>query len=402
MLTLLQINITANWGSTGKISEQIGLVAQAFGWDSYLAYGGHQNPSNNKIIKIGIKLNRYLHYLEQRIFDNEGRCSRFVTRRLIKRIDKIRPDVINLHNIHDHYLNYEVLFKYLNHTDIKVVWTFHDCWAITGHCMHFVTKSCERWKTGCYQCPMKGEYPKTILDRSKSNWRLKKRLFGANKSLTIVACSNWIADFVRDSYLGDKRIEVIHNGCDISLFAPHARGDYHKFRIIAVSSVWNSKKGELDVYRIRQMLPESDYEITMVGLSKEQMKKLPNGIIGIHRTQNVHELAQLYSDADVLINPTYEDNFPTVNIEAISCGTPVITYSTGGAPEAIDVNTGAIVEQGNVTLMCEKIKEFRRIQFKQIHADDCRERAEEKFDKNKCFEKYIELYNSILSGKTVM
>ncbi|MDY5024539.1 MAG: glycosyltransferase [Candidatus Egerieousia sp.] len=397
MPTLLQLNITANWGSTGKIAEQIGVVAQNNGWESYIAYGGFCNLSRNKLIRIGCKASRYLHYAEQRVLDNEGQCSRVETRKLIKQIDEIKPDIINLHNIHDHYLNFRILFEYLNRTDIKVVWTFHDCWAITGHCMHFVTKNCERWKTWCHDCPMKGEYPKSFLDCSKRNWKLKKSLFAGNRNLTIVACSDWIAGFARESFLKDKRIEVIHNGCDIDVFSPQPTPQSDKFRIIAVSNVWYRNKGEDDIYKLRQMLPLQEYEIFMVGLSSEQVRNLPDGITGIQRTQNVQELAQLYSIADVLINPTYEDNFPTVNIESLACGTPIITYRTGGSPEAVDELTGAVIEQGNLNGLCEKIKEFKRLKFKQVHTGDCRMRAMEKFDKNKCFEKYIDLYESILS-----
>lgn len=397
MPTLLQINITANWGSTGKIAEQIGVLAQKHGWESYIAYGEICNPSSNKLIRIGSKASRYFHYAEQRILDNEGQCSRIETRKLIKEIDEIKPDIINLHNIHDHYLNYRILFEYLNQTDIKVVWTFHDCWAITGHCMHFITKNCERWKTGCHNCLMKGEYPKSFLDYSERNWKLKKSLFVENKNLTVVACSDWIAEFVKESFLKDKRIEVIHNGCDIDAFSPQPRTIRDKFRIIAVSNVWYHNKGEDDIYKLRQMLPKEEYELIMVGLSAEQERNLPDGIIGIQRTQNVQELAQLYSDADMLINPTYEDNFPTVNIEALACGTPVITYRTGGSIEAIDKLTGDVIEQGDLCSLCEKIKEFKRIDFKQVHAMDCRKRAVDKFDKNKCFEKYIDLYQKILS-----
>lgn len=391
--TLLQINITANWGSTGKIAEQIGQCAINDGWQSYIAYGFASNPSHSTTIKIGSKYNRYLHYAEQRVFDNEGLCSRIATRDLIKTIERINPDVVCLHNIHDHYLNYQILFQCLNNTNIKVVWTFHDCWAITGHCMHFVTKNCERWKTGCYDCLMKGEYPKTILDRSTQNWELKKELFSKNKNLTIVACSDWIAGFVRQSFLKEKEIVVIHNGCDINTFKPHANVSHGKYKIIAVSNQWYPNKGELDIYKLRSMLPIEDFEITMVGLSEAQVTNLPQGINGIQRTQNVDELALLYSSADVLINPTYEDNFPTVNIEALACGTPVITYRTGGSPEAIDENTGAVIEQGDLYSLSKKIEDFRDSRFKEIHLLGCRKRAEQCFDKMRCFEKYVRIFN---------
>ena len=396
MPTLLQINVTANWGSTGKITEQIGVLAQQHGWDSYIAYGRDMNPSKNKLVKIGSMKDVYEHYIENLFLDNEGCASRKSTKKFLKEVDRIKPEIVHLHNIHDHYLNFKLLFEYLNGTDIKVVWTLHDCWAITGHCMHFVTKNCNRWIKGCYDCPMKGEYPKSFLDRSRHNWILKKRLFADNKNLTIVACSNWIADFVKKSYLSEKRLEVIHNGCDIKQFKPLTRQQCSKYRIIAVSSIWYPNKGELDIYKLRAMLPEDEYEIVMVGLSAEQINNLPPGIKGIMRTQNVQELVQLYSDADVLINPTYEDNFPTVNIEALACGTPVITYRTGGSPEAINEFTGTVVEKGNLIALCEKIQEFKTINFKENHSNDCRKRAEELFDKDKCFMKYIDLYNSIL------
>ena len=381
----------------------------------------------------------YVHYFENRIFDREGLSSRRATKALIRHIEELKPDVISLHNIHDHYLNYELLFRYLNETDIKVVWTFHDCWAFTGHCFHFVTKDCMRWKTGCHDCPLHHLYPNTVLDRSVKNYALKKELFSANKNLAIVACSDWLGDFVKESFLGDKRLEIIHNGVDLEVFKPFvgsessdgsegsrglkgsnglrgsesSEGSDGKFKIIAVSSVWYPNKGELDIYKLRTMLSEDEYEITMVGLSAEQAKNLPKGIRGIQRTQNVQELAQLYSDADVLINPTYEDNFPTVNIEALACGTPVITYRTGGSPEAVSDNdndddndnflsgtnvykTGMVIEQGNVTALANAIMQMKD---QPLSSADCRKRAEELFDKDKCFEKYVELYEELLGAR---
>lgn len=393
MRKLVQINISANWGSTGKIVEQIGLCAMARGWESYIVYGNSMRPSKSELIKVGPKANKYIHYIEQRIFDNEGLCSRFLTRRVIKKIDAIKPDIINLHNIHDHYLNYHILFEYLNQTDIKVVWTFHDCWAFTGHCMHFVTKNCDRWKTGCHSCLMRGEYPKSLMDRSSRNWALKKSLFTANKNLTIVACSQWIADYVKDSFLGNRRIETMHNGVDLNTFDVVPVEKPKKFRILGVSSVWPKAKGIFDIFKLREMLPASQYEIMMVGLNSKQVESLPEGIIGIERTQNVQELVKLYNEADVLINPTYADTFPTVNLEALACGTPVITYRTGGSPEAIDEKTGVVVEQGDVKALAETIVKMREYPLK---SEDCRQRALENFDKDISYEKYINLYQELL------
>lgn len=391
---LLQINVTANWGSTGKIAEQIGLCAMMNGWESYIAYGRWCNPSKSHLIKIGNKLDMYMHYAEQRIRDNEGLCSRGATKRLIKLISEIRPDVVQLHNIHDHYLNYRLLFEYLNKTEIKVVWTMHDCWAFTGHCSHFITKGCERWKTDCFDCPLQREYPKTLFDRSKKNFTMKKNLFGANNNLTIIACSEWIANFVRQSFLKNKSIRVINNGVDLNVFKNSASLCTNKkyFQVLAVSNVWNKDKGFDDILNLRKIL-SSEYEMTIVGVTKQQLNSLPQGLVGIERTQNVQELVALYSKADVFINPTYADNFPTVNLEALACGTPVITYRTGGSPEAIDERTGVVVEQGDVNGLVEAIY---RMKEDPLSSADCRKRAEDYFEKDKCFEKYIELYNSLI------
>lgn len=412
MPILLQINITANWGSTGKIAESIGIAAIKAGWESYVAYGRWSNPSQSQLIKIGGRWGKYLHFAEQTIRDNEGLCSRSATKRLIRQIEEIRPDVIQLHNIHDHYLNYKILFNYLNQTDIKVVWTFHDCWAFTGHCFHFVTKNCMKWKTRCFDCPMKNVFPKTILDRSRENYELKKRLFGGCKNLTIVSVSDWMAGFVKESFLKDKPIEVIKNGVDLNVFKPlnnnyqeledskieltskNTNQENNDFVILAVSSVWNKDKGLYDIFKLRELLP-NEYHITIVGLTAKQVGQLPSGIKGIQRTQNVQELVELYSGANVLINPTYADTFPTVNLEALACGTPVITYRTGGSPEAVSHRTGMVVNQGDVEAITEAIK----VVFANGHgyySTACRERAELFFDKDKCFEEYVRLYEKLL------
>ncbi len=395
MPTLLQINVAANWGSTGKIAEQIGLCAIKNGWTSYIAYRWNHNSSMSKLIRVSGKYGKYFHYLGNYLLDKEGLFSSRDTKQLITRIKEIKPDVIHLHNIHDHWLNYRLLFEYLNQTDIKVVWTFHDCWPFTGHCFHFVTKNCERWKTQCYDCPLQHEYPKTLVDRSTKNFELKKKMFGGNKNLSIVACSEWLGNFVKDSFLKDKPLTIIHNGVDLKVFRPtlpKKSFEDGKFRILAVSNVWNKEKGIDDIFKLREVLSD-DYQITVVGLSEKQVKTLPPGIIGIQRSQNVQELVNLYSESDVLVNPTYADTFPTVNLEALACGTPIITYRTGGSPEAIDEKTGVVVEQGNVKTLTEAILKMKK---KSLFAVDCRKRAERFFDKDKCYEECIKLYEQLI------
>lgn len=390
MPKLLQINVTANWGSTGKIAETIGNAAISRGWDSYLAYGRWANPSTSKLIKVGLRLDTYIHFAFDRLLDKEGRSSVRATKELVKQIADIKPDVVQLHNIHDHYLNYQILFEYLNQTDIKVVWTFHDCWAFTGHCYHFVQVDCMKWKTKCENCVQRHKF----VDRSTENFLLKKSLFSACKNLSVVACSEWMGNFVKESFLKDKPLHVIHNGIDLNIFKPlpEARIRDGKFRLIAVSNVWTRSKGLYDLFKLRDLLSD-DYEIRIVGLSPDQISKLSDGIRGIQRTQDIQELVRLYNEADVLVNPTYADTFPTVNLEALACGTPVITYRTGGSPEAVDARTGVVVDRGDVVSLAEAIKE---LYANPLLREDCRARAETYFNEETCFSKYIELYNSLI------
>lgn len=397
MRTILQINVTANWGSTGKIAEQIGRVIISNAADSYIAYSRIANQSSSSLLKIGNKISFFFHVILARFFDKAGLGSFYATKRLLSTITEIAPDIIHLHNIHGYVLNYKLLFNYINEHDIPVVWTFHDCWAFTGHCAHFVTANCDRWKTECYDCPLKREYPASVLfDNSRSNYRLKKKLFSLCKNLTIVPVSYWMSDFVRQSFLKEKDIEVIHNGIDLNIFRPqpNSKANNKKFQVLAVSNVWNKDKGLYDIIHLRKLLSE-EYHIVVVGVSAEQVTMFPKGITAIQRTQNVEELVELYSVSDVFINPTYADTFPTVNLEALACGTPIITYNTGGSPEAIDENTGIVVAQGDVKGLADAICKIKETP---LSSEACRKRAEDYFDKDKCYNKYIELYNRLLNN----
>ena len=398
MKKLLQINVTANWGSTGKIAEQIGLCAMAHGWESYIAYGRMMNPSKNNIIRIGSLWDVYEHYAEGKFLDNEGLASRWATREFLKKVDEIQPDVVHLHNIHDHWLNYQMLFTYLAENRIPVVWTQHDQWATTGHCMYNLC-GCERWKMECYDCPLVKWYS---LDRSRRNYRLKKELLAAIPSLIIVPVSEWLGENIRQSHLKDRPMQVIHNGIDIQAFSPQPIDAHERYGIdkskkilLGVAAIWDARKGMNDFFAIAKRLPKEEYAIVIVGQVSDEPRIMENGcqIVFVARTQNTLELAQLYSSASVFVNPTYQDNYPTTNLEALACGTPVITYRTGGSPEAIDEKTGIVVEQGDIEAMAEAII---RMKDKPFSSYECRKRAEELFDKNKCFVKYIELYEHII------
>ena len=340
-----------------------------------------------------MRINTYIHYASNLLLDKEGLSSNHATKKLINVIKTIKPDIIQLHNIHDHWLNYEVLFNYLNQTKIKVFWTFHDCWAFTGHCYHFIDINCTKWIEECSNCPKRNYFS----DRSSENYILKKKLFTSCPNLTIISVSNWLDNFVSQSFFKDINRTVIYNGIDINTFKPLniTRQTSNIFNIIAVSSVWTKSKGLHDIFKLREILP-IEYQITIVGLNKKQLLGLPHGIIGIQRTQNIESLVTLYSSSDVFINPTYADTFPTVNLEALACGTPVITYKTGGSPEAIDEKTGIVVEQGNVNALADAIIKLRK---HPLSSQDCRMRAIEWFDKDMCFNKYIQLYERTLNDR---
>ena len=397
---LLQIDSCLVVGSTGRITESIAKLAQSQGWECYIIHGARyvKHPSCMKDIQTVSKLGEYLHYAESLLFDNHGLASRCATKRVVEEIKKIKPDVIQLHCVHGYYLNYKILFEYLNTTSIPVVWTFHDCWAFTGHCAHFVTANCEKWKTGCYDCPLRGDYPKSLVDRSNKNYYLKKWLFTANKNLHIVPASDWLDGFVKQSFLKDKETVVIKNGVDLTIFRPSDKRQRDKCRILGVSGVWYKEKGLYDFYQLRELLDKEHFQIVLVGLSKDQLKELPDGIIGIEYTESVQELAELYSSSEVFVNPTYADTFPTVNLEALACGTPVITYRTGGSPEAVSEGTGWVLEQGDVNSIVDIIKNIASMSSKEVENQrkECRSRAMQQFDRNTCFKKYVQLYERLL------
>lgn len=395
-MKLLQINVTANNGSTGKIAEAIGQLAINRGWESWIAYGRGTPQSESRLIRIGNDWDMRWHGVETRLLDNHGLASRRTTRLFISRIKEINPDIIHLHNIHGYFINYPLLFRFLREWGGPVVWTWHDIWPMTGHCAFFGKDQCDKWKTACHECKRKTVYPASLLNnRSSRNFEDKRRAFSGMKDLTIVLVSDWLNEMRKDSFLKDTHGVVIHNGIDLDMFSPEPVPSKEKGYVLAVANVWTSEKGWDDIMSLRKILAD-DIDIIMVGLNDKQMANLPNGIKGLRRTQNLNELRSLYSNAIAFINPTWGDNFPTTNIEALACGTPVITYRTGGSPEAIDSNTGIVVEQGDVQGL-KKAIETIRTSSDRFTPELCRARAEKYFNKDDRFEEYFELYEKIIN-----
>lgn len=406
-MRVLQINVVSNWGSTGRIVEEIGAKLIENNDESYIAYSRGRAESKSHLIHVGCKFDILFHGVVTRLFDKHGLASRIATYRLIRYIQNLNPDIIHLHNIHGYYLNYPMLFSFIKKSHIPVVWTLHDCWAFTGHCSYFTYARCDKWKFQCFNCKQLRTYPKSLfLDNSKSNYCKKRTSFTNIDNLILVPVSNWLNGILDDSFLKNYPRKVIHNGINTDVFKPKATSvdlrnllgiTSDKFIVLGVTNIWDKRKGYDDFLKLRSLL-DNDVLIILVGLSSDQINRLPQGIIGVSRTDSIDELVDYYNIADVFFNPTWEDNFPTTNIEALACGTPVITYKTGGSIEAVDERTGFIVKPGDLDLVVDIVNEMKQIN-KAIYKSVCRTRAVSLFNKDDRYLEYLNLYRIRLIHK---
>jgi glycosyltransferase involved in cell wall biosynthesis len=394
-MKIVQINATCGVGSTGKICVGISEILTQNGIENYILYSSKGNGyplgircSDDKYIK--------LQALKSRILGNYGFNSSLATRKMIKELDRISPDIVHIHNIHGHDCNLKILFEYFKNKKTKLVWTFHDCWVFTGYCPHYAMVGCDKWKTECNNCPQRKEYS-WFFDNSKKNFNIKKKLF-EGLDLTVVTPSEWLAGEVKKSFLKDARVEVIRNGIDLEVFRQSVSdfkkryGIESKKMLLGVAFDWGMRKG-LDVFcTLAQRLDPEKYAIVLVGTSDAIDKTLPKNIISIHRTTDQKELAEIYTAADLFVNPTREENFPTVNIESIACGTPVLTFRTGGSMEMLDENSGSSVECEDIDSLEREIKHI--CEKEPYNKDDCIKKAKE-FDKNIKFREYTDLYERI-------
>lgn len=400
MKTVLAISSTLNYGSTGRIVERLGLMAVERGWRCVVAHGPRlTNPSALEHYCVGSRAEELVHGgVQSLLLDRHGLGSARATRRLIDYVRReVRPDIVHLHNIHGYYLNYPLLFEYLRGADVPVVWTLHDCWAFTGHCSNSDAIGCERWQEGCGKCPGAGTYPMALIDRSRANFALKQRLFTAlGERLTLVPVSEFLAAKVRKSMLGNCNTQVIHNGIDLDVFRPSAPKAARP-TVLGAAAPWMKEKGLYDFYELRKLLPAEEWDIVLVGMKPKEIAALPAGIRGLERTEDTAELARHYSAATVFVNPTHQDNYPTVDLEAMACGTPVAAYRTGGVAEAIVPEVGITVETGDVRGLAEGIRHLAAMAAREPcgMSAACRAHAEACFDAKRCFEAYFRLYERV-------
>lgn len=396
-MKVLFINTVDGKGSTGNLIRQIGARLEARGHEYQVAFGRYEARDKTHAYRIGSNFGVNVHALLSKLTDRAGFYSGFATRKLIKFIEGYQPDVIHLHNLHGYYVKVPMLFDYLKkHYGGKVVWTLHDCWAFTGHCAYYTLKQCEKWKSQCHHCPLKNQFPASIvLDQSRRNFADKKRAYQGLPKMQIVTVSEWLAGEVRQSILKDYPVRAIHNGIDTKVFHPHPMNIREKYGVsadavfvVSVSDGWDYRKGLWDIVNIANQKP--DYRFLVVGLDPNQTDGLPTNIKGLLRTENKEELVAMYSEADVFLNPSREETFGLVTAEALSCGTPVAVYDTTACPEIPDASSGMVVEAFDWQKMSDAVTHIAK--SGQFTRQACRDRALRCFTIEQMTEEYCKLY----------
>ena len=403
------INTVIGTGSVGRIACGTADEIINNGGEALLCRGRGEEIDGYVNYRVGSDPDMFIHGILTRITDKHGLYSKGATHRLIRRLEAFEPDVIQLHNIHGYYANYPVLFDWLKECKRPIVWTLHDCWSFTGHCVHYEYCGCDKWEYGsCFDCPEKSEYPASyIKDASKSNMALKKQCFTGVPGMHLVTPSEWLKGSVEHSIMKDYPVQVINTGIDLDIFKPSPSGLREKYDIgdrillLGVANPWRERKGLYDFGALYKLLEErypDKYRIALIGLKPSHMDELPEGIIKIVHTESVAELAQWYSMANIYVNLTYGDTFPTTNIEALACGTPVITYASGGSGEAVTEKTGRIVDKGDLEGVTEAAEYFRAV-YDRGDADDlragCVAHAAANYKKQDKYKEYYELYQKI-------
>lgn len=392
-MKIVQINAYYGIGSTGKICYSISELLNKEGIENYVLYT-QGNPKLKNGVNYGCgQLYTKVQSLKSRVFGNNGFNSHIITKRLIKKLDGINPDIIHLHNLHAQNINWLLFFEYVKKKHIKLYWTFHDCWTFTGYCMYFDRIGCKAWKSGCGHCRLRKKYS-WFFDLS--NYLLQKKIeCFQKKNVSIITPSYWLASMVRNSLINYGDLRVIYNGINLDVFQP-IQSDYRKKNdldqkciLLGVADLWDKRKG-IDVFvHLAARLDYNKYQIILVGTNDKIDRLLPKNIISIHHTNNQHQLAELYSAADIFVNPTREETLGMVNIEALACGTPVVTFDSGGSPECLDKSCGIVVEKDDIKSMCDAIE--RLYDKKSILMGNCINRAKQFDQKNKLYE-YINMY----------
>lgn len=396
-MKILQINTIYPNGSTGKIAQGISKICKEQNIECFIAYRYKEKENYDNTVCISSYLDCHAHNRIARYTFKTAGYSYFKTLKFLKWVKKENFDVLHLHNIHGNFINLKLLFKFIKENNIKTIWTLHDCWSFTGYCPHFDMVKCEKWKVNCINCEHFKSKFKIFNKQITKNYKNKKEWITGAQDMTLITPSKWLANLTRQSFLKEYPVKVINNGIDLNIFKPTDSDFKEKYNlsskkiVLAVAFGWGERKGLDVIVELSKTLP-NNYQIVLVGASSGIEKFLPNNVLCILKTESQAELAKIYSSADVFINPTREDTFPTVNIEAIACGTPVITFNTGGSPEIIDETCGIVVSKNDVEGMKTAI--INVCENKPFSKEDCVTRAKN-YDMNDKFKEYVKLYEDI-------
>ncbi len=410
--TIIELNAHLH-GSTDSIARLTGLEAKSRGYEVYNAFpihwredglfGGKRPLQKNEIRVTG----SLIYTLNQRLGKYTGLLdcfNYFTTKKFLRKIDSLNPSLIHLHNLHGNFINLRLLFNYIKRQKIKIVWTLHDCWSFTARCPYFTVSQCDKWKTGCHNCPDLKGYPAMSIDMTKLMWRLKRKWFtGIDRDKIIIVCpSKWLADLAKESYLGDYDIRVIHNGINLDTFKPragHFRANHNippeKFIVLGVAAGWAGDRKGFDIFvRLAREL-DSRFQIVLVGGIKGIPCEMPENIIHVKQTWNAQELAEIYTESNVFANPTREEVLGLVNVEANACGTPVVMFRTGGAPECIDSNCGVVVDYNDYDSLKREI--IRVCETQPFSSEACINYAHKNFNYQDRMKEYVNLFDELLS-----
>ena len=405
-MKVLHINAVYGVGSTGVIVEDIHKLSMKNGIESCVAYS--TTPRDPDSIPFGYAIGKTLgkkaHAFLCRINGKQAYFSRPETKKLLKYMDKVKPDIVHLHNLHNNYIHLNKLLDYLAKKDISTVITLHDCWFYTGGCIHYTGAKCNRWLEECGNCPIKRmDTQRYLRDSSRRVLCDRKRYFGAIGDLTVVGVSEWITNEGTRTFLKGRRALPIHNGINTEFFVDtpskikEKLGIQDKFVLLGMSNKWLLSINKEALNYFSANMPR-DAVMVIVGCNEEQKASLPENVIGMDYIYERETLRQVYSMADVFVNCTREESLSLVNVEAQSCGTPTVTYRNTGAQETVDNVNSFSVETENYQALFEKAMEIKA-NGKAKYSQGCRDFVVDKFDRGENYKKYIELYKTVYSEK---
>lgn len=402
-MRIAYINVTSVM-STGRIAVELCRMAEAGGHRALLCHARGTCPGDVPSLRVGNRMDTAAHALLARVTDRAGFYSRRSTRQLVSELEKYKPDLVHLHNIHGYYLHLPTLFEYLKRNDIPTVWTLHDCWAFTGHCAYYTMaegapppdgerrraacgEGCERWLNGCGNCVLLREYPRSwLVDQSARNWREKRALFSGVPHMVLVTPSEWLKDQVKRSFLGSYPVYALPNGIDLTAFAPCVDENFmrdtarfygldkagNRPLIISAASAWDGRKGLDDLIELSEVLGE-DYCVAAVGLDEYQIRSLPpHTVLGVPPTGNLNDLCALYTAADLYISLSHGETMGMTLVEALACGTQVLCYDTTAMPEIVTPEVGEVAPMGDMDAVADAV---RRLCRSHKSPADCRARA---------------------------